>query len=419
MIIKKYLVKHLEDAIPLIKKDLGKDACILSRKKVVKRGKLNLTNVELIEVTAAVDPAKADPADISPALLNKTYEYYSPGKVQQRKEEVFSKMKAHPEITVNKQAVKDLSDIKNELGPLTREVAEIKKFLYATTNGFEGYKQFKGIFFDLYVDLVESGVEGKLSEKLIQTLQYQADADNISDLPSIKERLFNLITSSISLPSPLKPEQGKRKVVVMVGPTGSGKTTTIAKLCSYFKLMESKKAALITIDSYRIGAEAHLKTYADILDVPFYSVFNDREMRFRLDKLTNFDLIFVDTTGRSPNDKKGLLIMEKHLSAVPAQEKEVYLILSAPTKTADLYMTYEKFNIFQPDKFIFSKIDESLSLGNLFNLKMRTDIPAAYFTTGQRVPEDIEIAHPGTFARRVFPGYNKSNNKKGETHEYQ
>jgi len=429
MKIKRYLVKNIEDAISQIKRDLGEDAYILSREKVVKRGKLNLSNVEMIEVTAAVDNDKADPDDISSALLNKTYNYSDPQGVQDRKEDIFAKLRlqspspfsspaGEPEITVNKEAVVDLSDIKNELLPLTQEVAEIKNLLRATTNGIEDYKEFKGIFSYLYLDLLESGVERKLAEKFIHTLQYQTDADSINDTRLIKKRLFNLLTSSISFPSPLKLEKGKRKVVVIVGPTGSGKTTTIAKLCSYFKLMEAKKVALITIDSYRIGAEAHLKTYADILDVPFYSVYNEKEMRLRLDKLMDCELIFVDTTGRSPNDKKGLLVMEKHLSGIPPEEKEVYLILSATTKTPDLYLAYEKYSIFEPVKLIFSKIDETLSLGNLFNLKMRTDIPMAYFTTGQRVPEDIEIAYPGKFARRIFLDYNNSSIEKGETNDY-
>ncbi|MGD2092837.1 MAG: flagellar biosynthesis protein FlhF [Candidatus Aminicenantes bacterium] len=427
MKIKKYLVKNIEDAISQIKRDLGADAYILSRKKVVKRGKLNLSNVELIEVTAAVDISKADPDDISSALLNKTYNYANHEDLQQHKEDIFTKLKpqspspfssvaGEAEISVNKEAVVELSEIKNELLPLTQEMAEIKKLL-RTTNGFEGYNVFKGIFLDLYLDLLESGVEKKLAGKFIHRLQYHTDADNIDNTRLIKQQLFNLLTSSISYPSPLKLEKGKRKVVVMVGPTGSGKTTTIAKLCSYFKLMEDKKVALITIDSYRIGAEAHLKTYADILNVPFYSVYNEKEMRFRLEKLMDRELIFVDTTGRSPNDKKGLFIMEKHLSAIPAEEKEVYLILSASTKTADLYLAYEKFSIFEPAKFIFSKIDESLSLGNLFNLKMRTDIPTAYFTTGQRVPEDIEIAYPRKFAGRVFLDYNNNSIEKGETND--
>jgi flagellar biosynthesis protein FlhF len=399
MKIKKYLVKNLEDAISQIKKHLGKDAYILTQKKVSKRGKINQGNGEMIEVTAAMDMDKTDPGDISSVLLGKAYGYASPKEAQQRKEEIFGKLTPRAEP------------------PLTQEAAEIKKLLRATAD-FDGNQQFKGIFSDLYLDLVESEVERELAEKLIHTLQYQTDADTINDTHLVKKRLFDLLTSSISLPSPLKPEKGKRKIVVMVGPTGCGKTTTIAKLASYFRLMESKRIALVTIDSYSIGAETHLKTYADILDVPFYSVYNEREMHLRLDRLKEEELIFVDTTGRSPNDKKGLLIMEKHLSGIPPKEKEVYLILSALTKTADLYISYDRFAVFQPNKFIFSKIDESLCLGNLFNLKMRTDIPAAYFTTGQRVPEDIEIAYPLKFARRVFGDYN-NDNEKGETYEYE
>jgi flagellar biosynthesis protein FlhF len=420
MKIKKYLVKSIEEAISQIKKDLGKDAYILSQKKVVKRGKLNLSNVEMIEVTAAVENAKTDKDDISAALLSKKYNYASPEGKNQEKENIFAKLRPNPvsasplltdsasRSNVSEHSPLELSEIKNELQPLTREMAEIKKLLRATNTGFDGYTEFKGVFFDLYLDLVENGVEKKLAGKFIHSLQYQTDAENISDINVIRKQLFNLLTSSISLPAPLKLEKGKRKVVVMMGPTGSGKTTTIAKLCSYFKLMENRKVALMTIDSYRIGAEAHLRTYAEILDVPFYSVYNERDLRFRLNQLTNYDLVFVDTTGRSPNDKKGLYIMEKHLTGIPEHEKEVFLILSASTKSSDLYHTYQKYSLFKPDKFIFSKIDESLSLGNIFNLKVKTDIPAAYFTTGQRVPEDIEIAYPRKFARRVFLDYNSA-----------
>lgn len=385
MKIKKYLVKNIDEAIARIKKDLGKDAYILSQEKVVRRGTLNLANVEMIEVTAAVDDMRPRQEDISASLLNRKYNYVNPPKDDEA----------------------DLAGLKNELQPLTREMAEIKTLLRKSTTGLDGFNDFKGIFLELFLDLVDNGVERKLAARFIDTLQYQADADQTADHEVVRKKLFNLLVGSISTPAPLRLEKGKRKIVVMVGSTGSGKTTTIAKLSSYFKLMEAKKLALLSIDSYRIGAEAHLRTYAEILDIPFYAVNNERELKLTIDKLKDYELLFIDTTGRSPNDKEGLLIMEKHLSGVPSAEREVYLILSAPTRSEDLYLIYEKYSIFKPDKLIFSKIDESAALGNLFNLKMKTDIPMAYFTTGQKVPEDIEIAYPRKFARRVFSYNNK------------
>jgi flagellar biosynthesis protein FlhF len=385
MKIKKYLVKNIDEAITRIKKDLGKDAYILSQEKVVRRGALNLGTMEMIEVTAAVDDTRPRQEDISASLLNRKYNYVNPPK--------------DDEI--------DLSGFKNELQPLTREMAEIKTLLRKSTTGLDGFNDFKGIFLELFMDLVDNGVERKLAARFIDTLQYQADAEQTSDHELVRKKLFNLLVAAISAPAPLRLEKGKRKIVVMVGSTGSGKTTTIAKLSSYFKLMEAKKLALLSIDSYRIGAEAHLRTYAEILDIPFYPINNGRDLRLTSDKLNDFELLFIDTTGRSPNDKEGLLIMEKHLAGVPPTEREVYLILSAPTRSEDLYLIYEKYSIFKPDKLIFSKIDESAALGNLFNLKMKTDIPMAYFTTGQKVPEDIEIAYPRKFARRVFSYNNK------------
>lgn len=392
MKIKKYVVKNIKEAVSQMKKDLGKDAYILSRRKVLRKGTFNRSNVEMIEVTAAIDNTGAGKNNISPALLSKTYAPSNSPGAGQEKENLFGKLRLKP----------------THLPSSTAKASPVP-----TAAGFDGYREFKGIFLDFFLELVEKGVEKKLAENLVHTLHGQAGSENIGNTPMMEKRLLQLLEASISPPVPLKPEEGKRKIVVMVGPTGSGKTTTIAKLSSYFKLMAAKKIALLSIDSYRIGADVHLKTYADILDMPFYSVYNEKELRFRIESLTGYELLFVDTTGRSPNDKKGLLIMEKHLSGVPREEKEVYLILSAGTKSPDLYYIYEKYSLFNPDKFIFTKIDETLSLGNLFNLKMKTDIPTAYFTTGQRVPEDIEIAYPGEFAGRVF-FRNHNHKQKGE-----
>ncbi|MCP4215033.1 MAG: flagellar biosynthesis protein FlhF, partial [bacterium] len=382
MKIKKYLVKNIDEAISRIKKDLGDDAYILSQKKVVKKGSLNLSNVDMIEVTAAIDSTKPRDNNISASLLNKKYNYVNPPK----DDPPDLKKRARETAKDRDDNFMDMSDIKHELQPLTREMAEIKTLLRKSTSNLEGVMEFKGVFLDLYMDLIQNGVDRKLAGKMINTLQYQIDSDNIADKDDIKKKLFNLLTTSISVPAPLRLEKGKRKIVVMVGPTGTGKTTTIAKLSSYFKLMESKKIALLTIDSYRIGAEAHLRTYADILDIPFYAIYNERDLKFRLDALKDYELIFIDTTGRSPNDKKGLFLMEKHLSAVPPEESETFLVIAATTRSPDLYLIYEKYGIFNPDKFVFTKIDETLTLGNLFNLKMKADIPTAYFTTGQRVP---------------------------------
>ncbi|MCU0290283.1 MAG: hypothetical protein MUF15_28345 [Acidobacteria bacterium] len=340
MKIKKYLVKSIDEAIAQIKRDLGKDAYILSQEKVVKRGTLNLANVEMLEVTAAVDDNRHTQENFSASLLNRKYNFINPPK----DDEV------------------DLKGLKTELQPLTREMAEIKSLLRKSTTGLNGFNEFKGIYMELFMDLAENGVERKLAARFIETLQYQVNNDPHFD--NTNDRNANLkekypIDQNLDYPGEYSPLRKK-------------------------------------------GAEAHLKTYADILDIPFYPVYNERDLRSIIDQLTDYELIFVDTTGLSPHDKQGLAIMEKRLSGVPPAEREVYLILSAPTRTEDLYLIFEKYCVFKPNKLIFTKIDETAALGNLFNLKMRTDIPMAYFTTGQKVPEDIEIAYPRKLARRIF-----------------
>ncbi len=403
MKLKKYLVNSVDEALFQIKRDLGEDAYILSTKKVMEKGSLNLSNRAMIEVTAATDDSGEARENISKNLLNKKYGVAKPEIVDEnliaptRKKDI-------PRINpVEKdQTLEKMSFMQNELLPLKQEIEEIRLLLRKTdSNMFSTNIDFKGIYLEIFLDLMEKGVEKKMAKKIVDTLVFQITGIS-HDNHEIKKKVFGIITALIGNPSPIKLLKGQRKIIVLVGPTGVGKTTTIAKLASYYKLMESKRVALITNDNYRIGAEAHLSTYAKIINVPFFSVYDKKDIRFRLNELKGFDVVFIDTTGRSSTDTKGLEEIDKIVKEIPETEREIMLILSASTKTEDLKNIYKKYSIFNPEKFIFSKLDETLNLGNLFNLKMESDIPVAYFTTGQQVPEDIEIAYPRRFASKIL-----------------
>lgn len=389
MKIKKYVVKSVDEALSQIKRDLGPEAYILSSRKVVRAGSLNLSQVELVEVTAAAEhPAAAPAANVSGALLAKAYA---------RREAAAD---AAPAVAPSSPA---LSSLHAELLPLRQEVEEIRTLLQRAGAGIAaGGMELGGLFLELYLNLIEAGVEKETARRLIYALHDQA-GDGAADRHALKRRLFRILVSSLAAPAPLRLSGGRR-VAVLVGPTGVGKTTTIAKLASYFKLIENRKVALMTLDTYRIGAEAHLRTYAQILDVPFYAVYTPQDLGFRLRALAAMDLVLVDTAGRGAYDRDGILALQGLLAQIPAAEREVHLLVAATTKSEDAATVVSQFSCLRPDKFIFSKIDETASLGNLYNLRMHADIPAAYFTTGQRVPEDIEIAYPRKFARLVMQG---------------
>lgn len=412
MKIKKYVVKSIDEALSAIKRDLGGDAYILSQKKIVQKGALNLGNVEMLEVTAAIESeaVKEEKDRLGASLLARKYGQppaaarttapaptpapvgAAPGDDPRQRERYFSQ----------------LAEIKDELQPLKQEMERIRQQM--TRRGGDGDEPLlRGVFQDLFGELIDNGVESTLARKMIQTLQYQSEPGQMNDGEWLRRKLFQVLVASLPAPAPLKVGGGRRKVVALVGPTGVGKTTTIAKLASYYKLVEGRKVALITIDSYRIGAEAHLKTYADILELPFQAVYTREDLEYRLGRLQEYDLVFIDTAGRGARDREGIAAVQQMLDAVPTAEREVLLLLSAATKTSDMEMIYRKFSILSPDKLVYSKIDETCTLGNLFNLQARVQTPAAYLTTGQRVPEDIAVASPTRLARLVLEG-----NEKGE-----
>lgn len=397
MRIKKYYVKRIDDALSMIKKDLGNDAYIVSTKSIKRKGNLNIGVYEEFEVTAAVDSVDEKKDTISNQLLSKKYGL----KGDFNETDLNNKHNERERLNDINDYFDGFKDIKEELIPLIREIEELKNIIkFVNTDESFNLVEFKGVYKQMYYEMLSNDVDDKIAKKLINSLRLAEIGSDLSE-DIIRKKLFNLLVSMISNPSPINSKSNK-KVIILVGPTGTGKTTTIAKLASYYKLMEMKDIAVLTIDNFRIGSESQISTYARIIDVPFYSIYTKSDMKIRIDKLMDKDMIFIDTIGRSANDINGLNSMREMLSVIPDEIKDVYLVLSSTTKKRDLYGIFKNYNIFKPDKFIFTKVDETYSLGNVFSLKVKTDLPVAYFTTGQRVPEDIEIAYPRRFARMVL-----------------
>jgi flagellar biosynthesis protein FlhF len=184
--------------------------------------------------------------------------------------------------------------------------------------------------------------------------------------------------------------------------TGVGKPTTTAKLAAMYALNRGNKVALITMDIFRVGAVEQLKTYSRIMGIPLEVASTPKELEKAVEKHSSCDLIFIDTAGRSHKDKEKLEEMRNFLeNKIPI---EVYLCLSATTKDRELEEILNRFSIFQVSKVVFTKIDESESLGNIINLLMKDNLQVAYFTTGQRVPEDIEVATSAKLADLILRG---------------
>jgi flagellar biosynthesis protein FlhF len=204
------------------------------------------------------------------------------------------------------------------------------------------------------------------------------------------------VTGGIALQS------GQRKVVALVGATGVGKTTNLAKLSALFSVQEHAKVGVITTDTYRVAATDQLQVYANIIDLPMEVVHEPSEMKAALKKLANCDLILIDTAGGSPFNREQMTDMRALLDV--AKPDEVHLLASANTSLADLRDVVTNFSLLRPTALFFTKLDETKRYGQLYCLAAEAGLPLSYFSVGQQVPDDIMPASPGTVAKLVIEG---------------
>jgi flagellar biosynthesis protein FlhF len=190
--------------------------------------------------------------------------------------------------------------------------------------------------------------------------------------------------------------------VVLVGPTGVGKTTTIAKLAAIHKLLHKKSVGLISTDTYRIGAIEQLKTFAAIADIPMEVVYKPAELPGALRRFHGRDLVLVDTVGRSHRSKKEIAELGKYIDAL--NPDETHLVLSASTAPKAINDMVERFKVLKPNRLLFTKLDEAASLGPLLNVLSRQQLSVGYVTTGQRVPDDILAVEPAHLASMIYSG---------------
>jgi len=254
--------------------------------------------------------------------------------------------------------------------------------------------------FHLYTELIDSEVEENVARDLIFKLRLSAAQRQLTDVAAAKSVLSALVESEIRCCEPITPRPGRRKVVALVGATGVGKTTTIAKLAANFRLRSEVKMGLVTVDTYRVAAVEQLRTYAEIIDLPMKVVTNPLEMRRALDELTGLDLVLIDTAGRSPKDD--LQIQELKLLLAEARVDEVHLVLSMTSSTRSLEAAAAKFGAAGTTAIILTKLDEASGMGGLLSVARRIKLPISYLTAGQDVPDDIEPAHPRRIARLIL-----------------
>lgn len=252
--------------------------------------------------------------------------------------------------------------------------------------------------FDVYTDLIESDVEETIAQQYIERLQQTAGA--VLTTAEYRELLEQYLSLEFTTANPIQASQGQGKVVALVGPTGVGKTTTIAKLAANYRLRENKRVGLITVDTYRIAAVEQLRTYAEIIDLPMEVVSTPREMREATARMGDLDLVLMDTAGRSPRDE--VRIQELRAMLAEAKPAEVHLVVSAVGGARSLVNIAERFSKVGTSAMIVTKIDEAMTLGNLVTVSRNCELPISYLTDGQNVPDDIRLAKSTDIASLIL-----------------
>ena len=251
-----------------------------------------------------------------------------------------------------------------------------------------------------YAQLVEAEVPEVLARRLVRYLAENLEPDHVGNPHEFQAALCEALGQCIPVAPPIRAVVGTRRVVALVGPTGVGKTTTVAKLAANFKLVHGLRVGLVTVDTYRIAALEQLKTYAEIIDLPLAVANDPGQMSQAIDELGAVDMVFIDTAGRSPRDE--VKIRELADFMAQARPDEIHLVLSAGGTERTLKSAVERFTQVRADRLILTKLDEAESLGAVLGVLGQSNRPVSYLTTGQAVPDDIEPADRKRLARLVL-----------------
>lgn len=417
MIIKKFQGKTEADATEQAKKELGPNVVIMNVKNVKRKGIFALFRPHMVEVTAAVEeeservayakkeePVKAE--ESIPVPVNKAQPIFSEETIRQFELSVAAKPKETEKI--EKAEAKAIEEKLDNLQNLLEQKFQPKEAEAVQAEPVTDEKSAELIKFEklLYNKMIENEVNETYANQIIEEME-----KNIKPNMPFDQALANIYQKMIlkfGKPETITPAKAGPKVVFFIGPTGVGKTTTIAKVASKFSVEGKKKVALLTTDTYRIAAAEQLRTYADILEVPFRVIYTVEEIENALRDFKDYDYIFVDTAGHSHKNETQKANMNEFIHSVDGKvEKEAYLVLSATTKYRDLLSIADSYSEMTDYKLIFTKLDETITLGNLLNLKLYTGAPLSYVTCGQNVPDDIEQFNPQKTVKILLGGKSK------------
>jgi len=362
--VKRFIADNSQEALLKIKMELGKDAVILHSRKIQRPGIFGFLKKPLVEMFVAVDePDEKDKhSGANPPQSNLHARFFDNDKIDELQTKI--------------------GNIENMLNHFIARTIE-------NPPADLSFQKPPELFEKYYNLLLENDVDEKLVRKMLNIVQRQFSFSPENE-KAIQNAIKILIKEYLGTASTLEENKKKQSKIIFVGPTGVGKTTTLAKLAAKASVGMGKSVGLITADTYRIAAVEQLKTYSEILNIPIKVIYEPKEVVEAIENYKDKDIILIDTAGRNHKVEEQLQDVRELISYV--EEPDVFLVVSALTAYKDIVSITRSYQFLDQYKLLFTKLDEATTLGSILNMRTLTGKPLSYFTTGQSVPDDIEIA---------------------------
>ncbi len=437
MRVKRFVGENVAETMGKVKRELGSEAVILQTRQFKEGGFLGFFAKMKVEITAAIEDRPATKR-VPPASMEayvaaaRSYSGYMEGETQEPQAmsagggggapgmstatgvsggigaqgwnlgpngRTSPKGLRENEAALSRPAALDLTEdslLQQELRQMQSMLLQMNKQL--TTLGQENVV-WPGALQAWAERLRERGIQESLVRRLLRQVQQSLSEPEWQESEAVWANIEDSVRRMCAQTAVIQPGVQKPRIVALVGPTGVGKTTTIGKLAAGFSIVDKRKVALITADTYRVAAVEQLKTFGEIIGVPVDVVMTPSGLREALSQHADKELIFIDTAGRSPQHELHMSELRAFLDR--AQADLTLLAMSATTNTTDQIRVLNRFAPLATH-LIFTKLDETMSPGNLLNVIDQTSLPVAYLTTGQNVPDDIEAATPARLTRYIL-----------------
>ncbi len=371
MFVKRYIAKDMQEAIRKISYELGPDAVILQNKSVRQKGIKGLFAKKLVEVVAAYEPAHKKKINKAPEKQEETKQSAEAETIQPRIAEM--EKSADGEEKANALS-KQMEELREAVADFSNKIRIVNRETTLT---------FTPDILSLYNGLIKHDVQEELSKEIAAQAQ-DAKGRRSFETKSVAQQLIH---DRLGEPMPLKLKKFKQNVLLFTGPTGAGKTTTLAKLAGMLKFREKLDVAIINTDTYRIGAMEQIKIYSEIMNIPLITAYNEEELKNAVKAFENKDVVLVDTAGRSSREEAMKSELSRFIEASGADE--VFLVISVSTGHSACRDIIRSYSFIENYKLIITKLDEVSAWGNVLNIADYAQKSLSYITMGQNVPDDI------------------------------